>query len=64
MMKTTYTKYLTDSALSFGIGYFDEDQRKGVKSYFIQRSYTVEEKGKMIPKTEIIVIPLDSEDSI
>lgn len=64
--------------LTFGIGYFgdrgaivpeaqtlvsDEELEKGVKAYYIQRSYTVAERGKAVRKTEIIVIPFAYEDS-
>jgi len=59
-------------ALSFGIGYFtdraaiideaqgllsDEELQKGIKANFIQHTYTVEEEGKTVEKTEMIVIP-------
>ncbi len=59
-------------ALTFGIGYFtdraaiideaqgllsDDELQTGVKANFIQHTYTVEEEGKKVEKTEMIVIP-------
>ncbi len=59
--------------LFFGIGYFgdksvlipeaqasvqDEELEDGVKSYFVQRSYMVNENGRMVRKTDVYAIPL------
>ena len=59
-------------ALTFGIGYFtdraaiideaqglisDDELAKGIKANFIQHTYTVEEEGKTVEKTEMIVVP-------
>ncbi len=69
---------LQEEKLSFGIGYFgdrtqiipearelfsDEELQRGVKAYFVQRSYTAEEHGKLVRKTELVAIPLTYEDS-
>ena len=69
---------LQEEKLSFGIGYFgdraqiipearelfsDEELQSGVKAYFVQRSYTAEEHGKLVRKTELVAIPLAYEDS-
>ena len=58
--------------LSFGIGYFDQthiipearemftenELERGIKAYYVERSYTVEERGKAVRKTELVAIPL------
>lgn len=70
--------HINSIELSLGIGYFTEEEEfvpelrgriseakrdKGVKSYFVERTYMAEEHGQTIRKTEMYAIPLAFENS-
>ncbi len=74
--ESTQTGQTVDNKLIVGVGYFgarsqfdpktwdafsDEDLKKGVKGYYVERSYTDEETGK--PISRLVAVPLAYKDA-